>query len=80
MENTTRTSKSRRNPLKLLVDFLDALVSARADEAARRRGHTVTRIAGTRVHVYRDPRWDRRREVMPDADREPELVERGGET
>ena len=66
MENTTPASKGRLNPLTVLLDLLDRVISARADAEARRRGHTVTRVPGSRTHVYRDPRWDARRQAMLD--------------
>lgn len=43
-----------------LLDRIDERVSGPIDEDARRRGWTVTVKPGTRTHVYRDPRWDRR--------------------
>lgn len=44
-----------------LLDLIDERVSRPVDEGARRRGWSVSVLPGTRTHVYRDPRWDRRR-------------------
>jgi hypothetical protein len=44
-----------------LLDKIDERFSGPIDDEARRRGWTVTVRPGTRTHVYRDPRWDRRR-------------------
>lgn len=66
MHDVTPTGKHRFNPFSRLLDMLDRLVSARADAEARRRGHTVTRVPGTRTHLYHDPRWSQRRDSMLD--------------
>ena len=44
-----------------LIDMIDERVSGPIDDDARRRGWEVYTLPGTRTHVYRDPRWDRRR-------------------
>jgi hypothetical protein len=43
-----------------LLDRLDARVTPEIDARARAKGWTVERVAGTRTHVCRDPRFDRR--------------------
>jgi hypothetical protein len=43
-----------------LLHKIDERFSGPIDDEARRRGWTVTVRPGTRTHVYRDPRWDRR--------------------
>jgi len=76
MSDVTRAGKRRLKPLRRFLDLLDQLVSARADERARRMGFTVTRVPGSRVHLYRDPRWDQRREAMRrGTGAEPELLD-----
>ena len=44
-----------------LLDRIDERVSDAIADDARRRGWTVGVRPGTRTHVYRDPRWNRRR-------------------
>lgn len=74
----TRTVKARFNPITALLDKLDYLLTGHVDADARRRGLTVTRVPGSREHIYRDPRWDERREAMLNgADWEPVLLDRG---
>lgn len=47
-----------------LIDHLDDRLSARADAAAKARGHSVTRVRGSRTKVYRnDALWDLVREL-----------------
>jgi hypothetical protein len=59
MDNLTPVGGRNRSFPARLVDILDRWLSARADNRARARGHTITRVPGTRTQVYRDPRWAR---------------------
>jgi hypothetical protein len=52
----------RRGPLTVLLDKIDEKVTRRADVRAQELGLQISRVPGTRTQVYRDPRWDRRRE------------------
>ena len=61
MSNATHGPPARRGWWTRLLDRIDERVSGPIDDDARRRGWTVTVLPGTRTHVYRDPRWDRRR-------------------
>jgi hypothetical protein len=61
MTDDTRGRKRRAPWLTRLLDRIDERVSASIDDDAFRRGWTVRRLPGTRTHVYRDPRWNRRR-------------------
>jgi hypothetical protein len=50
--------------LNRLLDLFDDKISARADAAARARGHSVRKVPGTRIKVYRnDALWDLVREL-----------------
>jgi hypothetical protein len=40
------------NPLRRLLDLLDAAITRRADARARAMGLTIERIPGTRIHLY----------------------------
>jgi hypothetical protein len=60
MEDDTRGRSPRSTWWSHLLDRIDEHVSRPIDDDARRRGWTVTVTPGTRTHVYRDPRWDRR--------------------
>ena len=78
MSDVTPAGKRHFNPLKRLLDLFDLVVSARVDDRALRMGHTVTRMPGSRVHVYHDPRWDQRREAMlGGTGAEPDLLDLG---
>ncbi len=61
MDDRTRGRSPRNGWWTRLLDMIDERVSRPIDDDARRRGWTVTVLPGTRTHVYRDPRWDRRR-------------------
>ncbi len=61
MDDTMRGRPARTRWWTRLLDLLDERVSTGIDDDARRRGWNVTVLPGTRTHVYRDPRWDRRR-------------------
>jgi hypothetical protein len=61
MKDDTRGCSSRNGWWTRLLDVIDQRVSGPIDADARRRGWTVGVLPGTRTHVYRDPRWDRRR-------------------
>lgn len=61
MSDHTRGRNPRIRWWTHLLDRIDERVSRPIDDDARRRGWTVTVLPGTRTHVYRDPRWDRRR-------------------
>lgn len=78
-DGTTKpAAKARFNPITALLDMLDHLLTGHVDADARRRGLTVTRVPGSREHIYRDPRWDERREAMLNgADWEPAPLELG---
>lgn len=60
-DDDTRRRLPRDRWWTRLVDTFDEWISGPIDDDARRRGWTVTVLPGTRTHVYRDPRWDRRR-------------------
>jgi hypothetical protein len=50
--------------LSRLIDRIDDRLSARADAAAKARGHSITRVRGSRTKVYRnDALWDMVREL-----------------
>jgi hypothetical protein len=52
-------SSTLRSALSRVLDLFDDRISTRADAAARARGHSITRIPGTRTKVYRnDALWD----------------------
>jgi hypothetical protein len=61
MSDDTRGRSPRNGWWTRLLDMIDERVSGPIDADARRRGWTVSIRPGTRTHVYRDPRWDRRR-------------------
>jgi len=61
MSDDTRGRSPRTRWWTRLLDMIDERVSAPIDDEARHRGWTVMVLPGTRTHVYRDPRWDRRR-------------------
>ena len=61
MSDDTRGRSPRNGWWTRLLDMIDERVSGPIDADARRRGWTVGVKPGTRTHVYRDPRWDRRR-------------------
>jgi hypothetical protein len=60
MSADTQGRFPRRSWWTRLLDRIDTRVSGPIDDDARRRGWTMTVRPGTRTHVYRDPRWDRR--------------------
>lgn len=61
--DATPVGDRRRGLLTRLLDLVDHWVSERVDAEARARGFTVTRLPGTRIHVYRnDTLRDRRYE------------------
>ncbi len=53
------------NPLRRLIDLLDAVITHRADARARAMGLTIERVPGTRVHIY--SRGGRGYEFRPEA-------------
>lgn len=55
-ENHTATPRSWFD--RLLERFHEWLFAAGEDSRAAARGWQVTRVPGSRRHVYRDPRWD----------------------
>ena len=55
---------SSKSWLTRLLDRIDDRLSARADAAAAQRGHTITRVRGSRTKAYRnDALWDMVREL-----------------
>lgn len=55
---------SRKSWLTRLLDRIDNRLSARADAAARARGHSINQVRGTRTKAYRnDALWDMVREL-----------------
>lgn len=61
MSDDTRGRPPRNWWWTRLLDRIDERVSRPIDDDARQRGWSVYVLPGTRTHVYRDPRWDRRR-------------------
>lgn len=61
MSDDTRGRRPRTRWWTRLLDAIDGRISGPIDDDARRRGWTVVVLPGTRTHVYRDPRWNRRR-------------------
>jgi hypothetical protein len=61
MSDDARDRPPRTRWWTRLLNLIDERVSGPIDDDARRRGWTVMVLPGTRTHVYRDPRWDRRR-------------------
>ena len=59
-----------------LLDRIDDRLSARADAAAQARGHSITRVRGSRTKVYRnDALWDMVRELNELAEEVEEFEE-----
>jgi hypothetical protein len=55
---------ARTSWLTRLLDRIDDRLSARADAAAKARGHSITRVRGSRTKAYRnDALWDMVREL-----------------
>lgn len=54
----------RKSWLTRLLDRIDDRLSARADAAAKARGHSITPVRGSRTKAYRnDALWDMVREL-----------------
>ena len=69
-----------------LIDWFDDRLSARADAAAEARGHSITRVRGSRTKAYRnDALWDMVRDLnelsdeVEDFEEADEIVAEAGE-